>query len=420
MKKKYRNWLTAFSCGMMLLMPGIVLGADSEPETLTYGDFSYTVNEDKTVTITDWDSYASSVSIPESIDGMPVTTIGSNTFMMKDFEYLTIPASVTTLEESAFFSCDKLKEVKIPDTVVNTTGNPFGACDSLTEFTVSPEHPVFAVIDGVLFEKSEKVLVAYPAGRKEDSYEVPNGISTIGYRAFSGVESLKKISLPDTITTINAYAFASCKSLKDIELPENLTTLGSCAFYLCSSLKSIELPASLETIEDRNPFVECSSLSGLTVAEGNSVFTLEDNVLFDVANHTLVAYLQTRKGTSYEVPDGITAIGGSAFESCSDLTKITLPQTVESIGRNAFSSCRSLKNLELPKNVTSIGERAFALCDSLESLYLSEKITEIGRYAFSYSKNLTLHVERDSYAANYAKENDLTYAYPDQNDWLKG
>ena len=93
-------------------------------------------------------------------------------------------------------------------------------------------------------------------------------------------------------------------------------------------------------------------------------------------------------------------------------------KTVTSIGGLTFLYQDSLKSVTIPNSVTYIGENAFLGFSSLTSMTIPESVTSIGENAFLHSDNLTLTVFRDSYAAQYAKDNGLSYTYPDSNDWL--
>ena len=93
-------------------------------------------------------------------------------------------------------------------------------------------------------------------------------------------------------------------------------------------------------------------------------------------------------------------------------------KTVTSIGNQAFRDCSFLTSVELPDSVTSIGDRAFYDCSTLTSIELPDSVTSIEDEAFEGCINLTITVQRDSYAARYAKDNNLKYTYPDANDWL--
>ena len=108
-----------------------------------------------------------------------------------------------------------------------------------------------------------------------------------------------------------------------------------------------------------------------------------------------------------------------------DVEKLEIPaeldgNRVTSIGSRAFSDCTSLISVAIPDSVTEIGDEAFSTCESLTSLTIPSSVTQIGYGAFEYCDNLTLTVERDSYAAQYARDNGVNYTYPDSWDWLNG
>ena len=86
--------------------------------------------------------------------------------------------------------------------------------------------------------------------------------------------------------------------------------------------------------------------------------------------------------------DGVTSIGGYAFNGCTSLTSISLPDGVTSIGNNAFNECYNLTSINLPDGVTSIGDNAFAQC-ALISIILPEKLTSIGMATFADCGGLT-------------------------------
>jgi hypothetical protein len=92
--------------------------------------------------------------------------------------------------------------------------------------------------------------------------------------------------------------------------------------------------------------------------------------------------------TSIKVPDGMTSIGASAFQSCTSLASIDIPDSVTSIGNSAFSSCTSLASIDLPDNLTSIGDIAFYSCTSLASIDIPDSVTNIGGGAFQNCSRL--------------------------------
>ncbi len=346
MMQKRNLWAVLF---VMLLMALSVNGAVAEDDVLRSGDYQYRVLEDGTAEITSYSGGDSVLKIPNTLDGKTVTSIG----------------------DEAFSGCRALKSIELPDSVTSMGVNPFAGCESLKNIRVSPEQPVFAVIDGVLFNKAEKSLICYPAGKQEEAYEVPQGIQQIKSCAFSVCSFLTSIELPDSVTSIGDVAFAGCSALTSIELPDSVTSMGV------------------------NPFAGCESLKNIQVSPEQLVFAVIDGAFFNKAEKSLICYPAGKQEEAYEVPQGIQQIKFGAFGECRALTTIKLPDSVTSIGESAFYDCSSLTSIELPDSVTSIGDQAFWGCD-----------------------NLTMTVQRDSYAARYAKDNNLNYTYPDANDWL--
>lgn len=129
------------------------------------------------------------------------------------------------------------------------------------------------------------------------------------------------------------------------------------------------------------------------------------------------AFYQCDSLTSVTLPDSVTTIGDFAFSSCDSLTGITLPDGVTSIGNSAFRSCFSLTDITLPDSVTSIGNFAFDSCGSLTSAVIPDGVTSIGKDAFDdCADNLALTVGQNSYAMQYAIDNDIHYICPDTNN----
>ena len=175
---------------------------------------------------------------------------------------------------------------------------------------------------------------------------------------------------------------------------KTVTSIRYSAFYSCDSLTSVSIPDSVEQI-GTNLFVGCSKLKTISVSPDHPYFATIDGVLFRKADKALISYPAGIKSSTYTIPQGIASIGDYAFDSCTSLTSVSIPDSVTTIGDCAFGSCTSLTSVSIPNSVTAIGD-----------------------YAFSDCPNLTLTVSRNSYAAEYAKTNDIPYTYPDANDWL--
>ena len=204
---------------------------------------------------------------------------------------------------------------------------------------------------------------------------IPNSVTTIGNWAFELCSSLTSINIPNSVTTIGGGAFLGCSSLTSINIPNSVTTIESSAFMGCSSLSCINIPNSVTTIVD-GAFGGCDSLTNITILSsvitiignpfygwhGNlynesKAFIYEDHVLLDKNRTTLIAYRAKEK--NYTIPNSVTTIGSSAFNGCSSLTSINIPNSVTTIGEGTFYGCDSLTSINIPNSVTTIGKDAF-------------------------------------------------------------
>lgn len=446
----------------LLLSLGMACAA-AEPEVHVSGKYEYILLADGTAEIFDYkgENTAVHVTIPATLDGIPVTSIGRRAFYgFWRVTGFTIPESVTHIGDLAFESCDALKEITIPDSVVSIGVNPFW-CGYGLVIRVSPEHPALAVIDGVLFDKAEKRLVTYAHRTGRDSYTIPQGIRVIGAYAFAS-GSMKEVVIPDSVRVIEDSAFYWCRSLASMTLPEGLTTIGDAAFYDCNSLTAVVIPDSVTSV-GANPFQSCDRLSSIRVSPEHPVLAVIDGVLFEKPEKRIVCYPCAFRETSYDIPAGIRVIGDAAFYECKTLTRIGIPQTVTVLGDNAFHHCDALEHVTIPDGVTRIGSHAFiycalkeivipdgvksigyfalgyndsltritvpegveeigpyafAWCDALEEVILPASVTSIGEYVVRNRQEVLLTVPRNSYAHTYCRENQLNYTFPDALDWL--
>ncbi len=235
----YRKALTAFVLLLVMLL-FIPVAMGEEPEIFTSGNYQYSLLDDGTISIKKYTGKEDTLEIPYSIDGYIVTTIGDRAFSYCDsLTSITIPDSVTSIGDRAFSYCVSLTSITIPDSVNNIGANPWARCINSQTIKVSPDHPVLAVIDGVLYSKPDKRLICYPCSYTQSSFTIPKGIKIIGDSAFYFCDSLTSITISDSVTSIGDSAFSSCDSLTSITIPDSVTSIGDSAFYLCYSLTSI-------------------------------------------------------------------------------------------------------------------------------------------------------------------------------------
>ena len=333
------------------MFPFAPLTADAA-DSFTEGYFTYYIYEDETgnksAYITDCNhAIPEDVVIPSTLGGYPVTSIAQWVFF--DFiglKSVTIPASVTGTFNDDF------------ENYYREIFPVFGGCTSLTAINVDENNTKYKSVDGVLYSKDMKTLLAYPAGKTNASYTIPDGV-----------------------TLINSYAFYDCTSLKEVTIPNSVTEIEVDAFSGRTSLKEVTIPDSVTEISN-NAFDDCTSLTAINVDENNTKYKSVDGVLFSKDMKTLWIYPAGKTNTSYTIPDGVTEISDYPFSGRTSLTKVTIPDSVTKIDRYAFSGCTSLKEVTIPDSVTEIGDSAFRGCTSLTSVTLPDS-AEIGTSVFS-------------------------------------
>ena len=282
-------------------------------------------------------------------------------------EYV-IPDSVTSIGKAAFFGCKSLTSITIPDGVTSIGEMAFFGCSSLTAFYdkfASADNRCL-IVDGVLKSFA-------PAGITE--YVIPDSVTSIGDYAFVDCKSLTSVTISNSATSIGDYAFADCGSLTSIIIPNSVTSIGNSAFFGCESLTSVAIPDSVTSIGDR-AFVGGGSLTSIIIP--NSVTSIGKS-----------AFSNCSGLASVHISDSATSIGDYAFADCGSLTSIIIPNSVTSIGNSAFFGCESLTSVTIPDSVTSIGKSAFSNCSGLASVHISDSVTSIGEYAFADCGSLT-------------------------------
>ena len=164
--------------------------------------------------------------------------------------------------------------------------------------------------DIVLPDGIEKLADGLFSGRKIRSIVIPEGVHTIGRRAFENCLELEKVSLPSTLEELGGYAFVDCHKLKSINLGDKLTSIENSVFSECFELRNVIIPRNVERIE-------------------------------------AFAFKSCRKFTSIVIPDGVESISFQAFAYCKNLSYLYIPASVgefseDFLGNTPFVGCDML------------------------------------------------------------------------------
>ena len=300
------------------------------------------------------------------------TSIGTVRYSDEGITNVVIPeqiqgVSVTSIGKWSLSSRPNLRSVSIPNSVYSIELNAFDNCPNLSEINIAAENQNYSSVEGVLFSKDMTLLLKYPVKKAATTYAVPNGVTSIGDRAFELCSNLRNVYLPDGVISIGNIAFENCTSLSSINIPDGVTSIGGRAFEYCSNLSNIHLPDSV-TFIGGSAFNSCYSLN------------------------------------SINIPDGVTAINASTFFYCTSLKSITIPDGVTSIEQQAFRDCHSLNSIHIPNSVHYIAMWAFDYCNSLTDVYYNGTSKEWKNISISQCNekltNATLHFITEKIAQN--------------------
>ncbi len=302
----------ALILALLMLITTLPLTA-SATTTYTEGYYTYTVSDGK-ATIEDVNnSISGNITIPSTLGGYPVTTIGAR----------------------AFYSCDSLKSITIPNSVTTIGNIAFSDCTSLTSITI------------------------------------PNSVTTIGGGAFYHCYSLTSITIPNSVTTIGRFAFCHCDSLTSITIPNSVTTIGDGAFYYCESLTDVyyngsesewnKISIGSDNAPLRNAIIHYNSgvsadapavrlnKSSVSLVKGDTVqlsaqpvnFSVKPGIKWSSSNKNVAAVSSTGKVTAKAKGTAVitaTSTDGKASASCTvTVNTKTIPVTSFNIPSNSYT-----------------------------------------------------------------------------------
>ena len=335
----------------------------------------------------------------------------------------TIPSSVTSISNYAFWECDSITGITIPSNVKSIGVTAFGMCSNLSKVTLN--YGLTTICDS-----------AFSNCTSLTSISIPDSVTTIGSSAFYNTGYYKNSSnwennalyigkflvqvdhsnIGDAFTIksgtklIAGFTFLGCSALATVTIPDSVAFICDSAFYDCSAITTcyyagakeqwdlISIGKENKTLTSAQIIFDCNSdrpnYGSGSCGDGVTWTVYTDGELVisgagDMNNYgSLNMPWKNLDFNTVTIGGGVTSIGAYAFYKCSKVYSVTIPSGMETIGVYAFYGCNGLTNVVIPNSVTSIGEYAFYDCAKLYSVTMSGGVETIGECAFYSCENL--------------------------------
>lgn len=384
-----KRFVTVIFIIMLALCCGILSGCKEKEQTDDTEGFSFALQGDE-YAVTGYQG-KTEITVPAAYNGKKVTSIAESAFVNSNVSKVIISEGIKTIGSNAFAAARGLYYIYIPASVTTIGDNIFSECSALNEIEVSKDNTVFSSLDGNLYDKAQKRLLAFSMGGGARDYALPEGVEEIRDYVFYKCYSINNLSLPSTLKKIGElafvgstilsfevaetnsvfsalagilyqddgqtlYAYPSGKEgdtfettakkiyadafaysqIKTLTLSEGVQEVGDRAF-MNSALEEIFIGDTITKIGD-SPFQNCIYLTQITVSPTNANYQDIDGNLYNKSGDTFIAYAAAKDSQYFSLSEGIIEIAEFAFYGAHNLVEISLPSTLNKIGEEAFGS----------------------------------------------------------------------------------
>lgn len=329
-----------------------------------------------------------SIELPQSVE-----KVGPYAFYNSGLDSINIPASVSYIDETAFFEsrnlakitvedgnknyssadsalynadkteliyCPDLKtHLSMPASVKSISDNVIDSKSMLEWIEVENGSKDFSALNGILYDIDKKELLLMPPMLKDVS--LAPTLTEIADNAMEGSQ-IESLELPASVKRVGNYAFKGCARLKGVKILSSSINIGNGAFYNCKALTTVSIIISPHKPNKAQESADESN---------DSIYTLGDEAFYNCWSLT-----------SIDIPESTKILGKDVFNSCLEITSITLPNSIDSIGERAFYNCRALSEIKGLENVTSIDKGAFSRCSVLKDFTLGDSLEVIREKLF--------------------------------------
>lgn len=322
-----------------------------------------------------------------------IETVVSNDFDAETGKgVMTFDAPLSKIGYSAFYNKTSLKEIILPEGLLEIGSSAFSGCSSLSALTLPSTVTSISSTDAFKGCTGELIV----------NCNIPNQTSNAGIFLNS---AFTKITFTDSVQSIGKYAFANCKTITEVVFPSDLENTGEYSFSGCTALKTISLGENVEEIS-LYAFKGCTALESISFP----------NTLKTIGNY---AFNGCTSLSFVDWGNGVEEIGEYAFQKCTGLTVLNLPESLKKIKYSAFSSCSALAELHLPEGLESLAYSAFGWCEALVEVTIPQSVTSLSdgvfnrcngikRFKGKFATEDGLFLIKDNRMTDYAAGSDET------------
>ena len=354
--------------------------------------FLYSI-ENKEVCIQGADESLTSITIPCTIDGYPVTRIRAAAFSYTNLKSISIPESVTDIGTLAFEETPWLKEQRKKNALVIINNILIDGKGAKGKVVIPSNVTIIAES-------------AFSANQLITEVVIPDSVHTIKEEAFRVCRKLTKITFGNGLKVVETKAFEECELLKSAKFNDGLISIGEAAFLRCYKLDTVVVPSSVTEVGgsafSRTPWIDRMNLENDFVIINGILISSEAygevTIPSEVRTIASLAFFDNAGVEILHIPETVTVIESEAFSWCVGLEKVYWPNSVSVIPKESFVHCKKLETISIPDGVTAILNRAFFGCESLKNVSFSSNVTDIGSHAFTSTPWLDNLSEEKDYA----------------------
>ncbi len=312
-------------------------------------------------------------------------------YYCKSLQNVIIGDSVTTIGYCAFYNCTSLEKVTIGKSVTEIGTDAFSYCTGLTEIYFNAAKAKMQSSSSGTFDDLGKNTSGTKLIIGKGVTEIPDGLFDI--KQSDVINNITSVEFEDgsACASVGKYAFTDCANISSVSVPSlefwfglsytfasDIPTYHGADLYIDGALvEDLVIPKEITSIP-YSAFINCTSIRSLSFEEGSKIESIQNDAFNGCINLE-----------SISLPEGITYVGERAFAKCTSLKNVSIPGTVPSIKAATYYGCTSLEEVVIPDTVAAIGDGAFSGCSSLKNVTIGKGVTSIEESAFRDCGKLT-------------------------------